>query len=507
VSRYSLTHVPNLALLRELRALVAQDLAITALLLAHLAEVDARRLYAPAGYPSMFAWCVAELHLSEDAAFKRIRAARTARQFPAIYGLLADGRLHLTAVVFLTPYLTPENADELLAAAAHRSKAEIEQLLADRFPRPDLPVRIDVLTPPPAIGELVPEPVESRAPGARQLVPEPVESPSPGTADPSLADFFPSPVTVTSKVGPLAPGRYGLQFTVAQGTFEKLRYAQALLGHAVPVGELAEVFDRALDALIVRLEQRKFAATTRPRTRQRRVNASPRHVPAEVRRAVWQRDGGRCTYVSTGGHRCEARTRLEFDHVEPVARGGRATVERMRLRCRTHNQHAAECVFGTDFMSRKREVAQRASDAARSRAAATEEARALAAAAADDARALAAAAAEEARVRAAAEEEVVPWLRGLGLRVEEARRAAARCGAIPHAPLEERVRCALSSLARPGLFMSRVARMRDDRGMQGPVTGRDAAGVEHPVEERPATGPRQTAVRSRSQQRIMNSPG
>ena len=55
MSRYSLTHVPNLALLRELRALVAQDLAITALLLAHLAEVDARRLYAPAGYPSMFA--------------------------------------------------------------------------------------------------------------------------------------------------------------------------------------------------------------------------------------------------------------------------------------------------------------------------------------------------------------------------------------------------------------------------------------------------------------------
>jgi len=136
--------------------------------------------------------------------------------------------------------------------------------------------------------------------------------------------------------------------------------------------------------------------------------------------------------------------------VDPVARGGRATVERMRLRSRAHNQYAAECAFGTDLMSRKREVAQRASDAARSRAAATEEARALAAAAAEEARALAAAAAKEARVRAAAAEEVVPWLRGLGLRVEEARRAAARCEAIPHAPLEERVRCALSGLARPG---------------------------------------------------------
>jgi hypothetical protein len=153
--------------------------------------------------------------------------------------------------------------------------------------------------------------------------------------------------------------------------------------------------------------------------------------------------------VSVAGHRCEARTRIEFDHIEPVAQGGQSTVKGIRLRCRAHNQYAAECVFGTDFMSRKREVAQRASDEARSRAAAAEEARALIAAAADHARALAAAAAEEARVRAAAAAEVVPWLQALGLRVEVARRAAARCEAIPDAPLEERVRYALSCFARP----------------------------------------------------------
>ena len=119
----------------------------------------------------------------------------------------------------------------------------------------------------------------------------------------------------------------------------------------------------------------------------------------------------------------------------------------IRLRCRAHNQYAAECAFGAGFMSRKREAAQRAAGAARSRAA-TNEARAIAAAAAEAARALAAAAAEETRVRAAAAAEVVPWLRALGLRADEARRAAARCEAVPDAPLEERVRCALSGLAR-----------------------------------------------------------
>jgi 5-methylcytosine-specific restriction endonuclease McrA len=248
-------------------------------------------------------------------------------------------------------------------------------------------------------------------------------------------------------VAPLAPGRYAFQFTGSQDTYEKLRYAQALLGHVVPSGELAEVFNRALDALIVRLEQRKFAATPRPR--RRRSSANPRHVPAEVRRAVWARDDGQCTFVSAAGHRCPSRTRLEFDHVDPVARGGRATVERMRLRCRAHNQYAAERAFGADFMSHKREAAKRAADAALSRAAATEEARALAAAATDEARALAAAVAEETRVRAVAAAEVVPWLRRLGLRVDEARRAAARCEALPDAPLEERVRCALSGFARP----------------------------------------------------------
>jgi len=88
MSRYSLTHLADHILLRDLGALVALDRATTADLLAHLAEVDARKLYLPAGYPSMHAWCVGELHVSERTAFKRIRAARVARQFPATSEML-----------------------------------------------------------------------------------------------------------------------------------------------------------------------------------------------------------------------------------------------------------------------------------------------------------------------------------------------------------------------------------------------------------------------------------
>ncbi len=272
---YSLSHLPDPVLLRDLAALVAQDRATTAALLAHLAEVDARRLYLPAGFPSMFLYCVQQLGFSEEATFKRIRAARTARRFPAIFNALADGRLHVSAVVMLTPYVTPENADELLAAAAQRSKVEIEQLLAERFPRPELPARVETLSPPLPSGQLAPGPVDAHGSGQLQLAPGPVESPPP-----------------RSKLAPLAPERYGLQLTIGQGTYEKLGYAQALLGHAIPSGDLAAVLDRALDALIGQLERGKFAATPpaspQSATRLRGPAAHPRGGQAHGLAAGWR---------------------------------------------------------------------------------------------------------------------------------------------------------------------------------------------------------------------------
>jgi 5-methylcytosine-specific restriction endonuclease McrA len=409
VSTYCLSHLSDPVLLRELAALVAQDRATTAALLAHLAEVDARKLYLPAAFPSMFAYCVGELKLSEESAFKRIRAARTARRFPAIFDALAEGRLHLSAVVMLASYLTEKNAVELLAAAACKTKPEIEQLLAERFPRPEMLAWVQALAPPlPPSDQLSPGTVGSDGPGAEQLAPERVGLDGDQSAPGRMEASAPRP-----KVAPVAPERYALQLTVGKGTYVKLQYAQALLGHQIPSGEVAEVLDRALDALIGQLEQRKFAATTRPRPRQRRSSANPRYIPAEVKRTVWERDGGQCTFVSEAGRRCPARKLLEFDHSEPVARGGRATVANVRLRCRPHNQYGAERTFGTGFMSQKRQQAREAAE----------------------------------RARAAAE--VIPWLRQLGFRADEARRAAARCEPIPNAPLEQRVRVALSCFAKP----------------------------------------------------------
>src|SRR2546428_1353747 len=120
MQNYALTHVGDEVLLRDLSAIVVRDRATTATLLACIAEVDARRLYVPAGYPSMHAYCVGELRLSEDAAFRRIPAARAGREFPNLFAGLAQGRIHLAAICLLAPHLTRENAGELIEAATHR---------------------------------------------------------------------------------------------------------------------------------------------------------------------------------------------------------------------------------------------------------------------------------------------------------------------------------------------------------------------------------------------------
>jgi len=168
-------------------------------------------------------------------------------------------------------------------------------------------------------------------------------------------------------VKPLAPQRYALQVTIDQETHDALCYAQELLSHELPSGDVAHVLAMALQALIPQLERRKFAATNQPRPGHRGSSANPRYIPADVQRAVWRRDGGQCTFVSETGHRCEARRFVEFDHALEVARGGEATVEGIRLRCRAHNQYAAEQTFGAEFMRHKRQAAAEARAAAKGR--------------------------------------------------------------------------------------------------------------------------------------------
>src|SRR5690242_15785975 len=148
MNRYSLAHLAERALLEGLKSNLARERDALALVLAHVAEVEARELYKPAGYPSMHMYCVHELHLSKDASNKRIRAARTAREFPAAFEKVEQGALRLTSLLILSSYLTPENAEELMAATAFRSDFEVKEILAERFPQEPVPTTIEPIAEP-----------------------------------------------------------------------------------------------------------------------------------------------------------------------------------------------------------------------------------------------------------------------------------------------------------------------------------------------------------------------
>ena len=338
----------------------------------------------------MFAYCMDVLHLSEAEAYLRISAARASRKHPMLLTMLADGRLHLTAIDKLAPHLTRENRDGLLERATHRSKRQILELIAEIAPRPDVPVMVrklperrtlptDGLLVVPNCGdgpifELGLDGVAGPAPGARPD--EPVGH-ALHTHAPAAAS---APPVSPSVVRPLSPGRYKVQFTASAEFHHKLERLRALMAAKVPDGDLAAVIEQAVTEKLERLEARRFARTRAPRQvsshppghrgavetdeAETRPSQFSRHIPAAVRRAVWERDGGRCRYVDEHSRRCKERDELEFHHRHPFGLGGEHSVSNIRLMCCAHNAYLAECDYGKEAMAHHRRPRTRASPAA-----------------------------------------------------------------------------------------------------------------------------------------------
>jgi hypothetical protein len=287
----SLHRLSDDALIDEVKRLVEKERAAEAELIAYLAEVDARRLYLREGCPSMFAYCTDVLHFSESAAYHRITAARAARRIPLLLEKLQAGEIHLSGLGILAPHLTPENHLELLARARHRSKREIEELIAELRPRPSAPSwvrRLPILPPRALAAPLPPLPLQIPQQGARReaLTWSPAGE---GAVDgrPSEASFprgeFALPTSkarAASRAEPLGCERFRVQFTASRETRDQ--------------------------------------------------------------------------FVSPGGRRCESRERIEFHHRMPWGYVRAHSADGIELRCRAHNQYEAERVYGAAHMERCR---------------------------------------------------------------------------------------------------------------------------------------------------------
>jgi len=141
----SLQRIDNHQLLHDFSELVDKDRRDTATMLAYIAEIDRRKLYLEHAFPSMFAFCTSRFRMSEAIAAKRIRAGRAADAFPCIFRMIACGELHLSGVHQLAGHLTEDNHKKVLQRAKHRSMREIERLIAEISPKPDVPASIRAL--------------------------------------------------------------------------------------------------------------------------------------------------------------------------------------------------------------------------------------------------------------------------------------------------------------------------------------------------------------------------
>ena len=149
-----------------------------------------------------------------------------------------------------------------------------------------------------------------------------------------------------------------MEFTAGQALHDKLTQLKDLLRHQVPDGDLAAIVERAVDLLIDNTMKKRFAQASAPKkprsaTRRRARDANSRYIPRAVVREVHQRDAGQCTFVSPDGKRCCERGFLEFHHDDPYARGGKATVDNLRLLCRAHNALFAERDYGRTYIRSK----------------------------------------------------------------------------------------------------------------------------------------------------------
>jgi len=325
----------------------------------------------------MFIYCTERLHLSEAEAYLRITVARAAREHPVLLTMLRDGRMHLSGVAILLPLLTRENRDTVLARATHRSKRQIEELVAEFAPRPDVPSRMRKL---PANHPTLGAPAEALVygirPGNAYVPSDPASSSGPSSAPAGRPELRPggvlgpllaaartavpvpaAPLSPTHRtvLEPLSPSRYKVQFTASAGLRDKLERLQALMRYEVPDGDLAAIIEKAVSEKLERLEARRFAKTSAPRKQLRQTISSPasRHIPAAVRRAVLERDGSRCGYIDQRGLRCSERHKLEFHHRHPFGMGGDHGVENVGLLCRAHNLLLAERDYGTSALSRR----------------------------------------------------------------------------------------------------------------------------------------------------------
>jgi 5-methylcytosine-specific restriction endonuclease McrA len=362
-----------------------ERVAMAAFLLA-LADFDRHRFWEALGYASLFNYLHRELGLSNGAAAQRKAAAELLQRLPQAIEPLRDGRLCLSSVFEVARVVTPENCAAVLPRFFHLSAREAREVSAELSPRVDPPRRDVVTTAGGAARDLtqrrcltsdqpgaVAQTVLLVAPSATAMAsatpaatlnPTAATNPTPSPASKPAATSTPTSTSTPAApwprtgtptqalrddIEPLTADDHRLHFNVSRRFLDKLKAARAGLAHSCPSASTEQVLEAALDLLLAQQAKRKGLVE---RPRKLPPPSKTDQIPANVRRAVWLRDQGRCTWPLDSGGCCGSTHCLQFDHIVPKARGGKPTIENVRLLCAHHNRLAARLAFGDRWMDR-----------------------------------------------------------------------------------------------------------------------------------------------------------
>ena len=347
------TKLTDQALITGIQGKVGEERRIVAEFLLMLGEIDERRFYLVEGYEALYLYVTA-LGYTEAEAFSRITVARLVRKFVWLVDFYVRGRLGLTALKLLAPYLTVENAERLAGKASGLRIREVEQLVAGlraKLPVAKSPTPLALVETPCKETEHQPQKPMKRD-KTKFVTEETVEISFAAKAALATkierAKALARPKGISSNLGDL----------VEHLVDEYLKRHDPLI-KSLPANtrSSAKSSARANARAIARASTRERAKTTGICDRQPNTSSPPskrsRYVPRSVAIAVKVRDGYRCSYVSRTGHRCAATAGLHLDHIVPHARGGSSTdPANLRYLCAAHNQLAAREVFGFHHIDR-----------------------------------------------------------------------------------------------------------------------------------------------------------
>lgn len=373
---------------RGLTQLVVSGCRTEARIVAHIAEVGRRRLFLREGFSTLYKYCQERLGLSESEAWHRTTAARIARKYPVVFDLIERREIHLSGLCKLHRFLTRANHQDLLKAACGKTKKQVEELLAVRFPGTKvhdsmrrLPSqRITPVIAVPERGALSqsnPIVASERTAGAGVAIgadagvpragvsvvqsPERLGAFAPHTGEVTLARPESEREPETPRAAAQPEPRYRVQFEASGALKAKIELARALSSHANPSGDLETLFERALDVYVEQLQKKRFGKTDKPRRKeaksvargQRVVVRRRAHIPNDTRREVVAKDGLCCAYVSASGKRCNEQAFLQLHHEQPWAREPCDHPDNLRVFCASHNRLLAEQEFGVEYVAQR----------------------------------------------------------------------------------------------------------------------------------------------------------